>query len=126
MASQKSDPRELSFWKERLLDRTILSALKIYPEQAKRIFGPVPVMRGDIFQLGMILAARQTLAEPPGHSSFDINTLIDEEMRSSIDALPDELRSLFLDLLNPKMQDRLARNAARRIIEEATGEKLTE
>ncbi|HXI85698.1 MAG TPA: hypothetical protein VNL17_16590 [Verrucomicrobiae bacterium] len=122
MFGDKTDPHELAFWKNRLADRSILSALTTYPEIAKSIFGPVPVMRADVLQLGIILGAREILARPPGHLAFDMNDMIDEEMRAEIDTQPAEVRALFIDMLNPEKQDKSARETARRIIQAATGE----
>jgi hypothetical protein len=122
MLKDNTNPRELAFWKNRIQDRTLLSALRMYPEQAKNIFGAVPVMREDVIQLGMVLAARQLLNEPEGNLAFDIRALLGEEvLHNSMGALKPAARALLAAMLSPENQNEMAKRLARRIIHEATG-----
>ncbi len=121
MFGDNRDPSELAFWRNRILDRTILSALKMYPDHAKEIFGAVPVMRGNLVQLGMILGAREILAASPSQLVFDTQDALEKELRAGLDELTDEQKLLFEEFLAVENQEEIARNWARKIIKEATG-----
>jgi hypothetical protein len=119
--AESRDPSQLAFWKSRLIDGSILHAIKSYPGPAKEIFGVAPVLRGNLFQLGMILGAREILAAPPGELASQVNTLADPELRLLLDKLSDEAQSVAHELLSPQKQEKTARKLARRIIRDATG-----
>ena len=93
----------------------------MFPVQARHIFGALPVLRKDLLQLGMILAARLVLAESPDPMKSGLNVRDDERLRALIDALPDEKRAFAVDALSPEKQVEFVRSCARRIIREATG-----
>lgn len=121
MLEDNTDPSELAFWKSRLVDHSLLRALKLHPEHATRIFGAVPVMRGNILQLGIILGAREILATPHGHLAFDINEIIEEKLRAALDELPEADKVMAQQFLSVKSQEAIARKLARKIIDDATG-----
>jgi hypothetical protein len=124
MWSDNTKPEQLAFWKNRLVDGSIVSALRMYPEHAKTIFGAVPVMGEDVLLLGLILAARAVLAESPGAVTFDkIAELdkIEEELRVLLHKFPDDERSKCLDMLSPQKREGLLRELAGSIIRQATG-----
>src|SRR5437660_8009386 len=54
MVRDNTNPSEVAFWKNRLQDRTLLTALAMYPDHARRMFGHVPVMRKSLPQLSLI------------------------------------------------------------------------
>lgn len=124
MWSDNTKPEQLAFWKNRLVDGSIVSALRMYPEHAKNIFGAVPVMREDVLPLGLILAAREVLAQPQGEVTFDkIAELdkIEEELRVLLHGFPDDERSKYLDMLGPQKREEVLRELAGAIIRQATG-----
>jgi len=96
----------------------------MHPEHAKNVFGEEAVMRGNLLQLGMILGAREILTASPDEPAFQFEASVEEELRSLLDALPDEQRSLAREFLSMENRKRLARDLARRIIRDATGSEL--
>ena len=115
------DPNDLSFWRQRLLDRTILQALKNYPEQARKIFGPLPSMRGDFLELGLILGAREILATPAGSLVFEENVFLNQTFQRDLETLPEEQRGFAEEFLSEEKQEETVRKLARNIIWRATG-----
>lgn len=121
MCCDDTDPRALSFWKARLIEGNLLNALRDYPEHAKRLFGPVPVMKGNLVQLGMILGAREILAAPCGQIAFDRNNILEKELRTALNTLDDEQRIMAEQFLEAKNQEQVVRRVAERIVRDATG-----
>ena len=116
-----TDPSELAFWKTRIVEQSILSAIKIYPDQARRIFGAVPVMRANMLQLSMILAAREILAAPQGQLTFDTDDDFEKQLREALDTLPNEARSIAQEFLSAERHEEIMRQLARKLIRDATG-----
>ena len=113
MFDDKTTPSELAFWKNRLADRSLLSAIGMYPAEARKIFGPVPVMRKDILQLGLILTARQVLIDP--------EDVLDKNLWAAIEALPEKERLTCRNAVSPARHRELVKNWAKAVIKEATG-----
>jgi hypothetical protein len=123
MFEDHADPRQLAFWRRRLMSQTLDAALNAYPEQAARIFGAAPIKRRNMFELAMILGAREILAAPSGDEVFNGPEFLEREERAIIDQLSGEERELAAELFSPENREEASREFARRIIEEATGMK---
>ena len=121
MYKDNTVPSEIKFWKNRIKDRSLLSALDMFPEYANDIFGVVPVMRRNVLQLSIILGAREILAERRGRSKSLRDLRNDDKLQALIMALPPKKRSIALAALNPKQQEKITKDFARMIIKEATG-----
>src|SRR6185436_10089232 len=106
-------PTTLSFWKNRLLDQTLLSAIKAYPAHAREIFGAVPVLQPNVLQLGLILGAREILATPEGKIEFGTDSAIESELHKAIADLSDDKRAIAQQFLDVSNQEEIMRNVAR-------------
>ena len=116
-----TNPDELSFWRERLLDRTLLKVVEIYPDRAKVVFGDGPVKRKNLIEMGMVLGAREILATPTEQVFVGCDDVLDNELCGEIDKLQDEQKALAINFLSAKNQVQIARELARKIISDATG-----
>jgi hypothetical protein len=121
MFADDSNPSELVFWKNRLSDRTLLLAIDMYPDRARHIFGPLSVMRKDVLQLGMILAAREILAESAACAERGLSPDLAEDLRPLLEKLPADQRKLLAEATSPAKLREQVRHWARRILKEATG-----
>lgn len=121
MVTDNTKPSELTFWKKCLADHSLLMALKKYPEEAVKIFGVGPVMRGNVIELGMILGAREILAVPPGRLTVDTNTVFERELSAALDELPAEAQAVAREFLGAKNHENIVREVARKMIKDATG-----
>jgi len=112
---------ELEFWRKHLLGQTLLKALSLYPDSAKRMFGDAAIRRENILELGMILGAREILACSPQASAVESTGTAEMDLQEEIDKLSDEQQDFVKEFLSITTQDEIARKVARRIIKDATG-----
>jgi hypothetical protein len=115
------DPSQTAFWRNHLLDGTLFEAIREYPEDAKFMFGELPVSHGNLLQLGMILGAREILAAPSAELETPSDAQTEEELRLLVDALPDDAKSVAREYFSPGNRVELLRKFARKIIKDATG-----
>ena len=78
-------------------------------------------MRANILQLGMILGAREILATAPGQLELDPGPLADPKLLSLLEGLPEDAQLVAREFFSREEQERVIRDLARRIIENATG-----
>lgn len=114
-----TDPGELVFWRKRLTDGTLLSAIKTHPNEAKRIFGLEAVMQGNLLKLSFILGARELLALPEGMIASEPNVPGEHELFSLLSELPDEHRIVAGEFMSAKNQEARVREVAKSIIRRA-------
>jgi hypothetical protein len=123
MFTDSADPRRIKFWRNRFKDDSLMYAITVFPEHAKRIFGALPLMRQNILELRLILAAREISAERRGNPKFLTNLLKDDLLKDLIAALPPEKQSFALKALRPRKQEQFVRDFAKTIINNATGQE---
>lgn len=106
---------ELKFWRNALHDECLLQKLDEFNGRAERFFGPEAVTRRNILELGMIIGAREILAQEPGDTVSDTIDIVDEDLRSELRKLPPEQLKLANEFLSVKVQEEILREVARRI-----------